>query len=208
MTQAVMTFSTLLDVACGRPVETQEGPARRTQLIIAAALGSLLFAALWGIAAGSGSIGLAASNAFKVPMVILLSTLSALPAGLLALKLSNIDYKARNLVFAFVSSVFTGTLVLAVLAPLIALYYHTSAWAGPFLGMGATFVALGVATFVFARGAFKRAGEAVGKAKLLVPIAVIVAMQLATLVQLIALASPILPEATVFDGGLDRMVGQ
>ena len=34
-----------------------------------------------------------------------------------------------------------------------------------------------------------------------------IAEQLATLLQLVAIASPILPEVTVFDGGLDRVVG-
>ena len=35
---------------------------------------------------------------------------------------------------------------------------------------------------------------------------VLVVLLLATLVQLVALASPILPEATPFDGGIDRLL--
>ena len=55
-------------------------------LAIAAALA---LASLWGIAAGSASASLAMANAYKVPMVILLSALTALPAGLVTLRLTN-----------------------------------------------------------------------------------------------------------------------
>jgi hypothetical protein len=41
----------------------------------------------------------------------------------------------------------------------------------------------------------------------LVPLAVMATIQIATLTQLIALASPILYEETVFDGGVDAILG-
>mgnify|MGYP000234679667 CR=1 FL=1 len=39
-------------------------------------------------------------------------------------------------------------------------------------------------------------------------ILILVFFQLATLIQLISIAQPIMPELTVFDGGIDRLVPQ
>lgn len=201
------TFSTLLDLACGRGFKTEDdGRARRIQLIIAAALASLACAAIWGLAAGSSDLRLAMSNIYKVPMVVLLSSMAAVPAGLLTWKLSGSPIRATDLLVGFATSVFAGTLVLASLSPLIALYYHSSAWAGPMLGLGSTFTSLLVATIVFVRGVLKRSPAGVSKGAVLLPVMIVVAMQLATMLQFIAVASPILPEVTVFDGGIDRMM--
>ena len=200
-------FKTLLDLACGRAISDEDGgQARRLQLIIAGLLGSLVFAALWGLAAGSQAPGLAAANLYKVPMVVLLSALAATPAGLLAWKLSGAQCRGSDLVISFVAAIFSGTLVMAVVSPLVALYYHSSTWAGPVLGMGSTFLALLVGTVIFIRGVFLRRPAATPRGALVLPVAVFVVMQAATLVQLVALAAPILPELTVFDGGIDRMV--
>ncbi|MCC7383620.1 MAG: hypothetical protein IT384_17400 [Deltaproteobacteria bacterium] len=205
----MQTFVTLLDLACGQPFRAEDDVrSRRWQLIVAAALASLACAAIWGLAAGSGDLRLALANVYKVPMVILLSTLCAVPAGLLTWKLTGSELRLTDLLIGFFTGVFAGTLVLAVLAPLVALYYHTSAWAGPMLGLGSTFTALLVATIVFIRGVVRRAPPNLARAPLLMPVLVVVAMQLATLIQFIAVASPILPETTVFDGGIDQMIGR
>jgi hypothetical protein len=99
---------------------------------------------------------------------------------------------------------FGGTLVLAVLAPLIALYYHSSAWAGPVLGIGSAAVALFTGTIMFVRGTVRRV-EKGARAPVLLPVGVTLAMQLATLLQLAALAAPIFPERTIFRGGIDHL---
>lgn len=205
MSAAVLMMSDLLNLAIGRPV-TNAGPAARTQFTLAAALGALGFAALWGLAAGSASWALALGNAYKVPMVVLLSSLTAVPAGLLALRLTNVRYAGRDLLLSFATAVFSGALVLAVLAPLVGLYYNTSAWAGPYLGLGSAGIALVVAVTTFVRGTVARAEPDVARETLAIPIAVMVAMQLAALLQLVALASPILPETTIFDSGIDHVV--
>lgn len=81
------TFSTLLNLACGGALlEEDDGRARRMQLTMTAMLMSLAFAAIWGAAAGSRIPALALANLYKVPMVILLSSLSAVPAGMLWLE--------------------------------------------------------------------------------------------------------------------------
>lgn len=199
-------FVTLLNLACGKPLaEEEDGRSRRLQMIVAGLLAALAFAALWGLAAGSQAPGLAVANLYKVPMVVLFSSLAAAPAGMLAWKLTGAHGRGTDLLLSFVTGVFAGTMVMAVVAPLVALYYHSSTWAGPALGLGSTFLALIVGTLIFCRGAWRRSGVE-GRASLIVPVAVFVLMQTASLVQLIALASPILPEQTVFDGGIDSMV--
>jgi uncharacterized membrane protein len=98
---------------------------------------------------------------------------------------------------------FAGTLALAVTAPLVALYYHTSVWAGPYLAMGSAAIAIVVAGILFARGALRRAANEREKTVVMLPVLVTIGFQLATMLQLVALASPILPETTVFDTGVD-----
>lgn len=209
MTAVATSLLSLLNITCGQALPADDdGRARRLQLIALAALAALAFAALWGLAAGSRSLPLALANLYKVPMVVLLSSLSAVPAGMLTWKLMGIRYSGTDMLMGFATGVFGGCLVLGVLSPLVAVYYHTSAWAGPVLGMGSVFAALLVATVVFARNVMKRAPAETNRIALLLPVAVFLAIQMATLVQLIALASPILPEVTVFDGGIDHMVGQ
>lgn len=198
-------LSTLLGYAGGAPLpEEDAGPARRMQLGLASFLLAIAFAAVFGAAAGSSAWTLALANVLKVPVVVLLSAVCALPAGFLAWKLSGARIAGGDLLLTFGASVFVGTLVLAAAAPLVALYYHSSAWAGPALGVGSVFLALFVGALFFVKGATARVD---GKRRsVLVPVGVMLFMQLATLVQFVALASPIFPEVTVFDGGIDRIL--
>lgn len=209
MTAMAASLWTVLNVACGQRLNSDDDKrARRLQLILSAAVAALVFAALWGVAAGSRSLPLALANIYKVPMVVLLSSLSAVPAGMLTWKLMGVQYRGTDLLMGFATGVFSGALVLGVLSPLVAVYYHTSAWAGPMLGMGSVFAAILVATVVFARNVLRAVPEGTSKAAMLLPVAIFLGIQLATMVQLIALASPILPEVTVFDGGVDHMLGR
>jgi hypothetical protein len=137
-------------------------------------------------------------------MVVLLSCVFAAPAGLLAWRLSGAAMRGTDLALGFVGSVFGGTLVLAVLAPLVALYYHSSAWAGPMLGVGSAFVALATGTIMFFRGVLRRLPPGAPKAAAFVPALVILGMQLATLLQLASVVAPIFPERTPFSGGIDH----
>ena len=200
------TLVTLIDIACGRPIPAaDDGRSRRLQLVVFALLASLVFAAAWGMAAGSRSAALAVANLYKVPMVVLLSCAFAAPAGLLAWRLSGTRVRGSDLALGFAGGVFGGTLVLAVLAPLVALYYHSSAWAGPVLGIGSAGLALLAGTVMFVRGVMRRLEPGTRKRTVLLPVAVTLAMQLLTLVQLASLASPIFPERTAFSGGIDHI---
>ena len=200
------TLVTLIDIACGRPIPAEDdGRSRRLQLVVFALLSSLVFAAAWGLAAGSQSAGLAVANLYKVPMVVLLSCAFAAPAGLLAWRLSGSRVRGSDLALGFAGGIFGGTLVLAVLAPLVALYYHSSAWAGPVLGLGSAGLALLAGTTMFVSGVVRRLAPGTKKRTIFLPVAVTLAMQLLTLLQLASLASPIFPERTAFSGGIDHI---
>jgi hypothetical protein len=200
------TFATILDIACGRPIpEADSGRSRRLQLVVLAFLASLAFAAAWGLAAGSRTTSLALANLYKVPMVVLLSSAFAAPAGLLAWRLSGSRIRGTDLALGFSGGVFGGTLVLAVLAPLVALYYHSSAWAGPVLGFGSALLALATGTIMFVRGTFRRVPSGTSRLPVLLPVLVTLTMQVLTLVQLAAVAAPIFPERTPLSGGIDHL---
>ncbi len=110
-----------------------------------------------------------------------------------------------DLITAFATSIFSGTLVLATLAPLVAIYYHTSSRAGVPLALGSVFVALGTATLLFSRAVKRKLGDD-SRIASLVPVIILVALFSAALMQFVALASPIIGQAgTVFDGGFDAV---
>jgi hypothetical protein len=199
------SIATILNLACGNPLAPEDdGRARRMQLVIAALLLSLIFAGVWGVAVGSRVPALMAKNAYKLPTIILLSSVFAAPAGLLTWKLGAAQCRASDLLLGFASGVFSGTLVLAVLAPVVALYYASSVWFGPVLAQGAIALSLLTGIIVFARSVLTRTEGK--RSTVILPLAVFNVMQIATLLQLVAMFSPILPERTQFDHGIDRVV--
>lgn len=199
-------LSQLMTLTCGgNPPLTR---AHETMLAVLAIAAALALSSLWGIAAGSASATLAIANAYKVPMVILLSAITALPAGLVALRLTNAKLTVTELASTFAFAIFGGTLVLATLAPLVAIYYHTSSKAGVPLALGSVFVALATATLLFGRAVKRRVlehtgSETSGRAASLLAVVVLVALFVAALLQYVAVASPIIGDVTRFDGGFD-----
>ena len=203
-------LSQLMTLTCGGQLARPVTRAQETILAVLALVAALALSSLWGIAAGSASPALAIANAYKVPMVILLSALTALPAGLVALRLTNAKLTAVELASAFGLAIFGGTLVLATLAPLVAIYYHTSSKAGVPIAMGSVFVALGTATLLFGRSVGRRVlektGDATtGRAASLLAVIVLVTLFVAALLQYVAVASPIIGDVTRFDGGFDTV---
>jgi len=194
-------FMTLLDFVCGKPLPSEDdGRARRLQLAIAALGAAVLLSTLWGVAAGSRFAHLAIANAYKVPVMVVVSAVTAVPAGLLAWKLLGAAGRATELLLAFASSVLAGALVLGVTAPIVALYYHSSSWAGPFIGQGSVILALVVGLAVFVRRVWRMAPQ---RRRSFLAMFVLPVVQGATLLQLIALHRPILPERTMFDRGIE-----
>ena len=198
-------LSQLMTLTCRG--ELAEQPTRATQLMltIAALFAALVLSSIWGVAAGSSSAAMSMANAYKVPMVVLLSALTALPAGLVALKLAGSRLAASDLVSAFATSIFGGTLVLATLAPLVAIYYHTSSKAGVPLALGSVFVALATATMLFSRAVGRKVAGQPGRMASLIPVVILVVLFSAALMQFVALASPIIGAVTPFNGGFDTV---
>ena len=197
-------LSQLMSVTCGAPDAAPESHAHQRMLTITALFAGLLLSSLWGLAAGSTSAVMSLANAYKVPMVILLSAITALPAGLVALRFTNAALPAHQLVSAFATSIFGGALILAVLAPLVAIYYHTSVKAGLPLALGSVFVSLATASLLFGRAVARRVAGRPKRGSLFA-VAVLVVLFLTALLQYVALASPIISKETPFDGGFDRV---
>jgi hypothetical protein len=199
------TLSQLMTLTSGGELDTSSR-AHQIMMTVAALLAGLALSAVWGLAAGSTSASLAIANAIKVPMVVLLSALTALPAGLVVLRLSNAPLSARELVVSFATAIFGGTLVLATLAPLVAIYYHTSSRAGLPLALGSVFVALATASLLFGRAVKRRVVRHEKRGTSLFAVVVLVVLFLAALLQFVGMASPIIGETgTRFDGGFDTV---
>jgi hypothetical protein len=194
----------------GTLAEEDETPARRAQLAILALCVSLVMASLWGLAAGSSVPTLAIHNAYKLPLMVLLAGISAVPVGLLSWKIAGVPQKARELLYGYALSVFIGCCVLTVLSPLVALYYFSSTTAGPVFAMGTVFLGMLVASFTFVRVVRARLHAETGQAEVgwrpAVPGIILAITFVATLGQLIALFAPILPESTPLRGGIDELV--
>ncbi|MDP2305462.1 MAG: hypothetical protein Q8P18_05500 [Pseudomonadota bacterium] len=215
------TFLELFNLAGGKPLsKEEEGGTRRAQIVVRATLASVVFAAIYGLAAGSTDMALAVSNVYKLPMVILLSTVCSLPIGLLAWKLLGAPNRASDLLLGAAAGNFTASLVLAALAPIVALYYHTSGHLGGILAIAAGSIATLLGLWNTFRAVWTRRpadepahglnGTAMSLLRapaLLAPVGLMIVAQLASLVQFIHVASPILPEITVFDGGADELFG-
>ena len=199
--ESTVRLSQLMSMTVGERPATR---AQETMLTVLAIVSALVLSAVWGLAAGSSSPELAFADAYKVPMVILLSAVTALPAGLVALRLTSAKLGGAELASAFASSIFGGTLVLATLAPLVAIYYHTSAKAGVPLAMGSVFVALATASMLFARAVARRMDGLQGRGGSRLAVFVLVVIFLAALLQFVALASPIIGvHGTALENGID-----
>lgn len=202
----MQTLVTVFHLACGRaPSGDESSPARRGQLALAALFASLVMSALWGAAAGSAVPTLALMNLYKLPLIVLMSGIGAVPAGLLAWKLAGANARARELLHGYSLAVFLGTMVMLVLAPLVALYYHSSARVGPLVAVGSVMVAIGAGTLTFVRSVRRSmSGDRAGIGSVVASVVLVAAFG-ATLWQLVAVLGPILPEHTLFSGGVDAL---
>ena len=161
---------------------------------------ALACAAVWGLAAGSGSGTFAVRNLASVPMLVVVSTLASLPLGMLALRLTTAEGRPSDLLVAHSGATFAGALTMLLLAPLVALYQFSSVWAGPVVAVLTVILAFACGTFVFVR--MLRKLGAVGPA-LVVPVLLLAVVQIASLAQLSALAPPVFPTRTTFGHGVD-----
>ncbi|MGM0557741.1 MAG: hypothetical protein ACQEVA_15260 [Myxococcota bacterium] len=200
------TIATMFEIAGGQQSDVEaHGPAQRGRLAGMTLLGAVVGAAVYGVSVGAAEPMMALANLLKVPMVVVFSVVAALPSGLLAWKICGSQLRATDLLMSVASGSFTGALVLVAAAPLVALYYLTGSAFGAPLAIGAAVVAGVAGFFVFLRAAYNRLPEGARRREALIPVVVIGGIQLLAMLQLIGLASPILPELTPFSGGLDGL---
>jgi hypothetical protein len=178
--------------------------ARRALLAITAFLSALALAAVWGVAAGSVPGHLALDNLIKVPLLLVVSAMAALPLALLVHRLTSSRGRGSDLLIGHALGTFVGALVLALLAPLVALYQHSSTWAGPAFALGSAFLAIAVAFAVFIRILGKIHTDGPRRA-LVAPAGLLLFLQLAALVQLASITTPIFPQRTTLGHGIDAI---
>lgn len=199
------TAAALFDLVSPTPsAPLPEGRARRLLLAVSALLASVALAGLWGLAANAG-LPEALANGLKVPMLLAVSGVASLPITLLAWKLvGGARGRATDLVLAYGAAVFGGTMVLALLAPIVALYQHSSAWAGPWIALGSAACGFVVACALFVRALRRLIGDAPLRG-VLFPVALLAVTQLATLGQLAAVTTPVFGQRTAFGRGIDAL---
>lgn len=178
----------------------------RTQLrlmAVVALLASVVLAALWGLAAGSGQ-HLSVGNALHVPTLVVVSGAASLPITMLAGKLLGGErVRTTTLLVSYAAAVFTGTLVLALLAPIVALYQHSSVSAGPYVAYASAILAFVTGTTIFLRVARKIGGT--GARPLAASMLLLAVTQIATLSQLASVMPPVFGERTTFGHGIDGL---
>jgi hypothetical protein len=200
MTQVFETFAGRLETPAARTEAL-----RRGQGVLRHALSTLGFAAIWGVAAGAGSPALALANLYKVPMVITLSTLVALPAILTTRHLLNLESSPLDLLAVLCKSLYRAGLVLLSFAPLLAVYAYTSQWFSPLLAQ----ISGGLAILCAALSLYSGLSKLEGNRTRLLALTAVSALTLGlALLQLIAIATPILSVPTMFGRGIDGVVSQ
>jgi hypothetical protein len=177
--------------------------ARGVHDVLRRALSGLGFAAVWGLAAGSAAPALAIANIYKVPMVLALSAVVALPAVLVTRHLLNIAISKFELCAALVTSMYRASLLLLAVAPLLGVYAYTSQWVAPFLAQGSALLAL-VCGGLSLRSELGRM-QAPRLQLWLLGSVTTVTLGLA-LLQLVSLATPVLTLSTVFGSGIDGIL--
>jgi hypothetical protein len=189
-----------------RPVAVQEMGRSRVLLLSAfAVLSSLVLAAFWGVAAGSSLRHLALGNALTVPVLLLVSSAAALPAGVVVFRLTVPDARGSHLVLGHAGAMFGAALVLALLAPLVALFQYSSAWAGPRVALGSAVVGVIVGSLLFARGMKKLWPDPGARRKMAAPAILLCVLQTAALLQLAAVSPHVMPQRTALGRGIDAL---
>ena len=195
-------LKTLWQLVGGFPLPDEEdGPARRTQIVLTATAASAVLSALFGLALASGDPAHMARNLYQMPLVILLTSVFSLPAALLAWRVSGAERPPSDLAIGLAAGTLTGTTLLAALAPLVALYSHTSEWMGPVLALAAASAGALGGTVITWRAVLLRAPKG-GAMKAVFPLAVLAFVHMLTLSQMIAI-SDFMPEQTFLDNGVE-----
>lgn len=195
----------VFDSLSGEPTDYErQGSASKLVLIATVLLTAAACSSVFGVAVGSTALGLALGNVLKVPIVVVLSGLFALPSAVLALRVLGSPVRATDLWLSQATATLAAALVLASSAPLIGLFYHSSEAFGGLAAVGTVFAAIAAGLYVFVRALRARTDGT--KKRAFIPAVALVTLQLLAVVQLVGLASPILPEVTPFSNGADSLL--
>lgn len=187
------------------PEFLKEGsPSHKLLATSVAALLALGASALWGIVVGAHG-HLSFANVLTVPMLITASALASLPLALFVAKLTSSSLRATDLLLAYVSSAFAGCTALLLLAPLVAIYQQSSSLVGTAVGPASAFLAFIVGAAVFVRGIAKLHGSGASAGALIVPVALLIVLQGAAIVQLGSLSHPLFGQRTIIGHGIDAL---
>jgi len=195
----------LLDLVGARSTPAPGTTAERLVIAGTAFLGALLCSGLWGIAAGSGGGRLAIGNLAVVPVLVAVSTVASLPVSVLALRLFSEQNRASDLVLSHAVALFGGSLLLLLLAPVVALYQLSSAWIGPSIAIASVLVALLGGLGIMLRTMRRLAGS-IRSTAFVLPAVLLLVLQVASLSQLASLAPPVMHARTAFGHGVDALV--
>jgi hypothetical protein len=182
-----------------------QGRAARFSLSAFAFLAALAMTAAWGVAAGSHDGTIAFSNALKVPILLVVSSLAALPVVLVLFRMLAPHGDTSDLVVGHAMGTFGGSLVLVLLAPLVALYQCSSAWAGPVVAFVSALIGIAVAIFCFTRTVAKLRPTREERRGVLLPMIMLFVLQASALAQLASMTSPVFPHRTHFGQGVDAL---
>jgi hypothetical protein len=199
-------FKVLFDFIGPKPVVADETTATEKKLAaIAGSLACLVLAAIWGVAVGTHAGHLALDNGLRVPLLLTATAIAAMPFGLVVMKLTSSEARPSDLLFAHSAAAFAGALLLAMLAPIIAIYQLSSPWAGFYIATGSAVLALAVGGAILVRVVKKLlpSGE---RSALALPVVLLFVVGIGTLSQLASVMSPIFPNRTAFGQGIDSFV--
>lgn len=203
-----MSFRTLWYLVGGHPLpEEDDGPAARTRIVVLATFASAVLAALFGVAIAGTDPSYIPANLVRMPLVVLLASAAALPPALLAWRICGTNRPVSDMAIGLAAGTFTGTLVLAVLSPLVLLYGLTSDWLGPVLALGTALTGTLVGLFTTCRAIGLRSRGSEYRLLVVPPLAVMVVVHLLALTQLVSISS-LMPESTFLDRGLEGVVSK
>jgi hypothetical protein len=202
----MLPLSDLLQLVVAAPsAKAPEGRARRGVLAFVGLLGGVVCAGIWGACATANLAG-ATSNLVKVPMLLVVSALATLPAVLFFTQLfGGGRTRASDLFLAYSAAFFGGTLTLAVLSPIVALYEHSSRFFGPYASMASVVAGLAVAVVLLVRTLRRVASSATPWTTFLPSVIALVVLQGAALAQLSSSVSPVFDHRTRFGHGVDGL---
>lgn len=182
-------------------------PARKLLATAVATLLALAAASLWGVVVGAhGHLSL--SNVLTVPMLVAASATAALPLVLFVVKLTTSRLKASDLLFAYSSAAFSGCTALLLLAPLVAIFQQSSSLVGAAVAPLSAGVAFVVAASVFLRLLVRLQGGRLSFRAFVLPVALLVVLQGAAIVQLASLSHPLFGQRTTLGHGIDALAPQ